>query len=267
MPYCAQQTSGQKFFPALTKGCLLSASVAALLIGTCLSTPSWARGRGISIGIGAISGGGVGGAVGGVGGAVGGIGGSVGSISSGSLGSVGVNVGRGGVGGGSSSGFTGENFFSGAANFGNNATSRFSNGVRAVGQSRTRAVNRGSSIAAGAIRHKSNKVVEGAGQTGLKTQATAKKAVPALARSKTINVGGQNGVTATYTPDPTMTGSVRVGPAANPAANAVTTTGDGKTAPIVSTNAKVLDAPGANVGDSQPSGGVASAVAGHPHLS
>src|SRR3954470_21997280 len=80
----------------LTTGSILCAGIAALLLSTALSTPSSARGRGISLSLGGVSGG-----VGGAAGGIGGIGGTAGGITSGNLGGVGISIGRGGLGGSS----------------------------------------------------------------------------------------------------------------------------------------------------------------------
>src|SRR5205085_4211402 len=136
----------------------------------------------------------------GVGGAVGGIGGSVGSISSGGgLSGGGVSIGGVTIGntGGGAPHFTGSNFFSGGVDFGNGAARGVNRGTEFAGQRVNKRANRDSAIAAKVLKSKSEKAVARVGKDSIKAQAAAKKVLPEFAtRSRTINVGGDQGVAA-----------------------------------------------------------------------
>src|SRR5436189_4244536 len=260
---CEMATSNHKSYSEF--GSVMRAGLTALCLTTALCTPALAGGRGgISVSIGGTVGGvggtvgGVGGSVGGVGGAVGGIGGSVGSISSGGGLSVGgVTIGTGG--GGGTPSFTGSNFFSGGVDFGNGAARGASRRTEFAGQRVNKRANRDAAIAAKVLKSKSEKAVARAGKDSVKAQAAAKKVLPEFAtQSRTINIGGDQGVTAKVNPASGAQIIVGGNDPANPAVNITTQTGDGSSAPLVTTTGQVLDAPGASTGSNNAAGRVAS---------
>ena len=106
-------------------------------------------------------------------------------------------------GGVSGSHFTGSSFFSGGANFGNGAARSASRGVQFSGQRLNHRANRDSAVAARGLKSNSSKAVARVGRDSVRAQAAAKKALPEFAtRSRTINVGGDQGITAKVNPDP-----------------------------------------------------------------
>ena len=261
----------------------LLTAIATLYLSTALTPvdagPVSIGGRGVSVSVGGLSAGTGGVSSGGVGGiSGGGIGGlGAGSIGGGSLGGLvggGVTVGPGGrilginLGkGGSGPHFTGSNFFSGGANFGNDTAGRVTRGSQAFGQRVTGDVNKAANVKSSrlgkSLNCKSDAIAAHTGKASKNAQAAARRAAPALARTRTINVGGPNGVTVIATPiaptgNTAPAANVNIGNRAAPVANIDARHGDGATKPLLSTNTTVLDQPGAKVGDSNPGGGIAS---------